>query len=107
MAAEILQENPNLSILFCGNDMMAIGASEYLQKVNRKDIKIAGFDNLEETREAILQLKIQATIDQQADMQGYIGVKYAYKELKHNLVPAQTIIPAKLINRETLMKIPS
>lgn len=48
-AMTLLQRNPAIDCIVCGNDLMAIGAMSICQKFGRKvpdDIKIMGFDDI-------------------------------------------------------------
>ena len=96
----ILENNSDIGVIFCANDMMALGASEYVQKIGRKDIKIAGFDALTEVKEEIQKGNIVVTVDQQPQQQGYKGIEYVYRMINGEKVPMETLIPAKLVNKE-------
>ena len=96
---KIFKSNPEVGVIFCANDMMALGASEYVQRTGKQDVKIAGFDALAEVKEEINKGNIMVTVDQQPQQQGYKGVEYAYRLIKGEKVPIETTLPAKLINR--------
>jgi len=95
---KIFKKEPSIGAVFCANDMMALGVIEYLNKVNKQDVLIAGFDALDEVKSAIKNKKMNVTIDQQADIQGHTGVKYAIDMLNGKEVPAETMIDAKIIS---------
>lgn len=99
---KILKQYPNLDALFCANDMMALGAIQYLQENNRSDILVAGFDALEEAHGAIRSGQLTATIDQQAAEQGYTGVKYAFKALQGENLPPETMIDVVVVTQDNL-----
>ena len=92
-------QNPSLAAVVCGNDMMALGALRYLRESNRNDVFVGGFDALEEARKAVNEGRMLVTVDQQADMQGYQGVKMAWKKISTGTVIAETLIDVKLIQR--------
>ncbi|WP_338845638.1 substrate-binding domain-containing protein [Massilia sp. W12] len=94
---QILQKNPQLDALFCANDMMALGAMQAMQEEGRKEIRIAGYDGLDDVRKAVRDGKVAATVDQQPDLQGYHGVRLAYLQLQGQTVPASMEIPALLV----------
>ena len=102
VTARIIKNNPKIGGIFCANDMMALGASEYLQSIGRKDVKISGFDALEEVEKEIGKGNIMVTVDQQAELQGYTGVKYALSLIKGENIPSVTIIPVKLIDKKEI-----
>ena len=94
VAKNILTTNPDLGAIFCANDMMALGVIQYLDEVKRKDILLAGFDALAEAKTAIVEGKMSDTIDQQAAVQGYTGVKMAL-----DLINGKSVTdPVKLID---------
>jgi len=82
--------------------MMALGAIQALQDIGRTDVLVAGFDALEEAKQAIREGSLAITIDQQASEQGYLGVLYAVQALRGEPVPPETIIEITPITREWL-----
>ncbi len=102
----VLIAHPEITHLFAANDMMALGASRYLRDAGRFDVRVAGFDALEEARQAIATGELQASIDQQADVQGYTGVDYALRLLRGESVPTETIIDVLVVDTETLNTAP-
>ena len=92
-------QNPSLAAVVCGNDMMALGALRYLREANRNDVVVGGFDALEEARKAVNEGRMLVTVDQQADMQGYQGVKMAWKKISSEPVSAETLIDVKLVQK--------
>lgn len=97
VTSAIFAKNSDIGAIFCANDMMALGAIQYLNKSNRNDVLVAGFDDLEEVERAISQGKMQVTINQQADIQGYTGVKYAVEMLNGKKQLPETIIDVKVV----------
>jgi len=81
VAAKLFQKNPDIGAIFCANDMMALGVIHYLQQHRKTGVQIAAFDALEEARAAIQQGSLQITIDQQANQQGYLGIRTAVEML--------------------------
>jgi ribose transport system substrate-binding protein len=98
----VLVAHPEITLLFAANDMMALGASRYLRDAGRFDVRVAGFDALEEARQAIATGELMATVDQQADLQGYTGVDYALRLLRGESVPPVTMIDVIIVDAETL-----
>ena len=103
----VLMAHPEVTLVFAANDMMALGASRYLRDAGRFDVRVAGFDALEEARQAIATGELQASIDQQADVQGYTGVDYALRLLRGESVPAETMIDVVVVDAETLNTAPA
>ena len=102
LAKRLFSEHPNVKLVFAANDMMALGVVQYLKESNRKDVLLAGFDNLDDARQAIKDGWMQASIDQQADVQGYMGVKTAINMIEGVEVEAETYIPIKVITDENI-----
>jgi ribose transport system substrate-binding protein len=98
----VFGKHPKIGAVFCANDMMAIGVIKYLQESGRKQVLVAGFDALEEAKDAIRLGQMAVTIDQQAEQQGYIGVMTALKLLRVEEVPEQVLVAAKLITAADL-----
>lgn len=81
LTARIFKQHPKVGLVFCANDMMAIGAIKFLQETGRTRVKVAGFDALAEVMPAIRTGQLAVTVDQQASEQGYLGVKTALQML--------------------------
>lgn len=90
-------KHPDISLIFAANDMMAIGAIKFLEDTGKVKVKVSGFDALPEVGRALESGVLVATIDQQAAEQGYQGVLYAFRMLKGELLPEETILNVKLI----------
>jgi len=102
VAQHVFGDHPKIKLVFCANDMMAIGVIKYLQDEHRQDVLVAGFDALEEAKNAIHQGKMLVTIDQQASQQGYQGVMTALQLLRKETVPLEVEIEAKAITAKDL-----
>lgn len=58
----ILQKNPDINAVFCGNDAMAMGAYQALVSAGKADkIKVFGFDGADDVVKLIAEKKIAAT----------------------------------------------
>jgi len=99
---KMFEKNSNIGAVFCANDMMALGVLQYLDKVGKKDVLVAGYDALEEAKKAVKAGTLQVTIDQQADVQGYTGVKYALQLIAGKNIPYETFIDTKIVDKESL-----
>jgi ribose transport system substrate-binding protein len=84
--------HPDIGAIFCANDMMALGALEYLKQAGRPDVLVAGFDAIEQARQSVQANRLSVTVDQQAALQGYLGVHNASKAVNREDIPAKTII---------------
>lgn len=101
VAADLLRAYPDIGALFCANDMMALGAVRYLRESGRQDVLVAGYDALQEAQESIREGHLLATVDQQAALQGKLGVEYAVRALQGESFPPVTLVDTRLINRDT------
>ena len=63
---------------------------------------VAAYDALDEAIEAIRAGTLQATIDQQASLQGYTGVQFAVQALNDETLPSETIVDVLLITKENI-----
>jgi ribose transport system substrate-binding protein len=102
VTAKLYEQYPDIGAIFCANDMMALGAIEYLEIANKKNVLIAGFDDLNETEQAIRNGKMQVTINQQANIQGYMGAKYAIEMINGKTEPLETMIDIVLVDSNNL-----
>jgi ribose transport system substrate-binding protein len=102
VTARLFQANPNIGAIFCANDMMALGAVQYLQEKKLSNVLVAGYDNLQEAQQAIKDGKMASTIDQQAAQQGYLGVDYAIKLIDGGKIDPLTFVDVILITKDTL-----
>ncbi|SHE55775.1 ribose ABC transporter substrate-binding protein RbsB [Clostridium fallax] len=75
----IIQATPEFDIVFAHNDEMALGAAKALKTVN-KDVIIIGFDGNDDAKEAVDKGDMTATVAQQPDLIGSLGV-----EVSHNI----------------------
>lgn len=98
----LFETYPDVSGIFAANDMMALGAIQYLEEANRSDVLVAAYDALDEAIDAISDGKLIVTIDQQAALQGAIGVEYAVKALNGEELPEETLVDVLVVNAETL-----
>jgi ribose transport system substrate-binding protein len=100
--SEIYKRHGELGVIFCSNDLMALGVIEYIKQESKKNVLIAGFDGTVEAKEEIKNGNLQVTINQGADIQGYMGVKYAVSILNGEDVPPETYIPFEVISIDDL-----
>lgn len=97
VTAKMMRDHPDLALLYCANDMMALGAIRRLAEIGRLDVAVGGFDALTEAITAIQEGRMRVTVDQDAAGQGYLGVDYAVRRHKGESVPPETLVPARLI----------
>lgn len=79
----ILQSNPNIKGIICGNDTMALGAAAAIKAAGKKNVAIIGVDGSDEVRDAILAGTITGTALQQAALIAEMSVQQADDYLKN------------------------
>ncbi|USD62406.1 ribose ABC transporter substrate-binding protein RbsB [Vibrio sp. SCSIO 43140] len=92
----LLAANPDVQAVFAQNDEMALGALRAVQAAG-KDVMIVGFDGTEDGMAAVKRGKLAATIAQQPDMIGALGVETADKVLKGEKVEEYIPVPLKVV----------
>jgi ribose transport system substrate-binding protein len=98
----ILQANPDIKGIFAQNDEMALGAVRALGGKAGTDVKIVGFDGTEEALKAIQSEKMNATVAQQPDKMGSLGVQNAMKIIDGKSVPKHIPVEVKLVTKENV-----
>lgn len=94
----ILQAHPDIQAVFAQNDEMALGALKAIEGSGKK-IYVVGFDGTDDGIKAVKAGTMAATVAQQPDQIGALGVEAAAKILKGEKVPAFTSVPLKLITK--------
>jgi len=102
VARTVFKRHPRIGVLFCANDMMAIGAIKYLQESGLGKVRVIGFDALAEAKQAIQAGQMAVTVDQQPAEQGYLGVIAAVKLLKGEPVAMDLEVETRLLSATTL-----
>jgi ribose transport system substrate-binding protein len=98
----LFQANPDIGAIFCANDMMALGVVQYLEENKLSNVLVAGYDNLQEAQQAVKDGKMASTIDQQAALQGYMGVQYAIQLINGEKVSPLNFVDVILVTKDTL-----
>jgi ribose transport system substrate-binding protein len=98
----ILQSNPEIKGIFAQNDEMALGAVRALGNRAGTDVKIVGFDAIEDALNAIQDGKMNATVAQQPDRIGSLGVENAIKVIDGESVPENIPVEVKLVTKENI-----
>lgn len=79
----ILQSNPEITGIICGNDTMAVGAAEACKAAGRSDIKIIGVDGSDEAAALIAADEMTGTALQQCALMAEMAVQQADEYLKN------------------------
>ena len=99
VAENILQGNPDVKAIFAQNDEMALGAVSVAKAAN-KQIFIIGFDGTDDGVKAVNDGSMAATIAQQPDKMGEIGVDTALKLAKGENVEKNIAVDLKLVEKK-------
>lgn len=92
----ILQGQPEISAVFAHNDEMALGALKAIEASGR-DIMVIGFDATDDAVNAVQEGKMAATVAQQPDQIGALGVKNAVAFLNGETVQASIPVDLKMV----------
>jgi ribose transport system substrate-binding protein len=92
----ILQKNPDINAVFCGNDAMAMGAYQALVAAGKdKQVRVFGFDGADDVVKLIAEHKIAATGMQFPKVMAQKAAEYADEYIKGKRDFAQKI-PVKV-----------
>ena len=78
----ILQANPKINGVICGNDTMALGAQAAIEAAGRSDIIVMGFDGNDNVLDSMLQGKIEGTVMQPNALNAEMAVELADKYIR-------------------------
>ena len=99
VAENMIQANAGIKAIFAHNDEMALGAISAAKSAN-KNIIIVGFDGTEDGMKAVEDGDLVATIAQQPDKMGEMGVDAAVKLAKGESVEKNIAIDLKLVQKQ-------
>ncbi|MGF1742266.1 ribose ABC transporter substrate-binding protein RbsB [Vibrio profundum] len=94
----LMAAHPNVQAVFAQNDEMALGALRAVQASGKK-VLIVGFDGTQDGISAVKRGKLGATIAQQPELIGELGVETADKVLKGEKVAQFIPVPLKLVTK--------
>jgi ribose transport system substrate-binding protein len=101
----ILQAHPGVQAVFACNDMMALGAVEAITAAKQQGkIIVVGFDAITDSRAAIMNGEMRASIAQHPEEMGRLAVEYAYQAMKGQRIPSEIPVRIELITKEQLAK---
>ena len=94
----LMAAHPDVQAVFAQNDEMALGALRAVQ-ASGKNVLIVGFDGTKDGIAAVKRGKLGATIAQQPDLIGALGVETADKMLKGQTVEKSIPVPLKIVTK--------
>ncbi|KXZ39720.1 ribose-binding protein [Alkalithermobacter thermoalcaliphilus JW-YL-7 = DSM 7308] len=95
----ILQAQSQIDAIFAHNDEMALGALQAIEGSGR-NILIVGFDATEDAVKAVKEGKMAATVAQQPEKIGSLGVEVANKVINGEKVDSFVPVDLKLVVKE-------
>ena len=98
----ILQANPNIKGIFAQNDEMALGAVQAIGDGAGNEVKIVGFDAIEDALNAIQDGTMNATIAQQPSKMGSLGVENAMKVINGESVEENIPVEVQLVTQDNV-----
>ncbi|WFA10400.1 ribose ABC transporter substrate-binding protein RbsB [Tissierella sp. Yu-01] len=94
----ILQSQPEIDAVFAHNDEMALGALEAI-KASGRDILVVGFDATDDAVAAVEAGDMAATVAQQPELIGEMGVEAALKVLQGESIENSIPVDLKLVTK--------
>ena len=94
----IIQGNKDIQVVFAHNDEMALGAAKAIM-ANNIDATVIGFDGGDDALDAIENGEMQATVAQQPDLIGELGVQIAQKIDNNQTVDKEIAADLKIVSR--------
>lgn len=96
----MLQAHQDIDAVFATNDLMALGAVEAIAAAGRTGtIKVVGFDAIDDARKAIAEGRMSGSVAQSPKDMGRIAIETAAKILRGETVPAEQVVPIKLVTK--------
>jgi len=100
----ILQAHPEILAVFACNDMMALGAVEAISSSQKRGkIIVVGFDAIKDSRAAILNGDMHASIAQHPEEMGRLAVENAYAAIHKQAIPVEIPVMIELITKDKLL----
>lgn len=95
----IIQAQEEIDAVFAHNDEMALGAIEALAAAGRDNVMVVGFDATDDAVNAVNEGTMAATVAQQPDRIGALGVENAAKVMKGEAVESNIPVDLKLVTK--------
>ena len=95
----IIQSKGDIDAVFAQNDEMALGAQKALEDAGMNGIIVVGFDATDDAVKAVKSGKMAATVAQQPDLIGSLGVETAIKVLNNENVDAFIPVELQLVTK--------
>jgi len=102
----ILQANPDIDAVFCGNDAMAMGAYQALLAAGKADrVNVFGFDGAQDVIQAIADGKIEATVMQFPRLMAKTAAEWADQYIRgERKFPQKVPVAVELVTQDNVNK---
>ena len=94
----IIQGNKNIQVVFAHNDEMALGAAKTIRS-NNIDAVVIGFDGGDDALDAIESGEMQATVAQQPNLIGELGIQITQKIDNNETVDKEIAADLKIVSK--------
>ncbi|AOR23402.1 ribose ABC transporter substrate-binding protein RbsB [Clostridium taeniosporum] len=94
----IIQGSKDIDVVFAHNDEMALGAEKAIKSAGL-DTLVIGFDGIDDALDAIEAGEMKATVAQQADLLGKLGVQLAEKIYNSEHVDSEIAADLKIMTK--------
>jgi ribose transport system substrate-binding protein len=85
VAGQILNANPDVKALLCGNDNMAIGAVSAIRAAGKAGkVQVIGYDDIDAIKPMLADGRVLATVNQYAAKQAVFGIDTALKAISEH-----------------------
>ena len=98
----ILQANPDIAGIFAQNDEMALGAVQALGESAGEEVRVVGFDATEDGLSAVQDGSMNATVAQQPDEIGALGVENAIRVIDGESVEENIPVEVQLVTPDNV-----
>jgi len=99
VSENLLQGNSDVQAIFAQNDEMALGAVQALAGKSKK-VLVVGFDGTPDGKKAVQDGNMAATVAQQPEEIGRLGIETAKKLIDKQPVDKSIAVPLKLLTKE-------
>jgi ABC-type sugar transport system substrate-binding protein len=97
----LLQRYPQIDVVLCSNDEMAMGAIEAIDAAGRmKATKVVGIDANPDSSKSIQEGRLFASIDGAIWIQSYLAVHAAVKYLDGKKIPKEIITENTVVTKD-------
>jgi ribose transport system substrate-binding protein len=99
----VLQANPDITFVSCGNDGMALGAAQAVKEAGKADsVQVFGFDAVSAALDAIEEGALVGTVAQFPAEMGILGVQAAMKLIAGESVEMTTYTKTEVIDKSNV-----